>query len=83
VSGGAFLGDAKPQGLDIWWIVDHVDSCATELYMEHIVFTQKFLPYVSVIIVFMRVSLVELQFQMVMGHVLILKCMLSGVRGLL
>jgi hypothetical protein len=29
-------GDAKPLVLDIWWRVDHLDICATKLYMERI-----------------------------------------------
>jgi glucan phosphoethanolaminetransferase (alkaline phosphatase superfamily) len=37
--------------------------------MEYIVFTRTFLPYVNVIMVFMRVFLVERLFQIVMGWV--------------
>jgi hypothetical protein len=31
---GAFPGDVKPPGLDIWWSIDHVDTCIAESYME-------------------------------------------------
>jgi hypothetical protein len=34
VGGGAFPGDVKPQGLDIWWRVDRTGNCATKYYME-------------------------------------------------
>jgi hypothetical protein len=30
VDGGVFLRDAKPQGLDISWSVDRLDTCVTE-----------------------------------------------------
>jgi hypothetical protein len=62
VDGGAFLGEAKPPGLDIHWRVDSLGTCITEFYMEYIVFTRTFLPYVRVIMAFMCVSLVELPF---------------------
>jgi hypothetical protein len=32
--GGAFLGDVKPSGLDIWWSIDCVDACVTECLVE-------------------------------------------------
>jgi hypothetical protein len=31
---GAFPGDMKPLGLDIWWSIDRVDVCATKSYIE-------------------------------------------------
>jgi hypothetical protein len=34
VGSGSFSGDAKPPGLDIWWSVDHLDTCVTESYVE-------------------------------------------------
>jgi hypothetical protein len=34
VDGHAFLGDVKPPGLDIWWNVDRMGTCATESYVE-------------------------------------------------
>jgi hypothetical protein len=33
VGGGAFPGDAKPLGLDIWWSVDCMGTCAAECYL--------------------------------------------------
>jgi hypothetical protein len=51
--------------------------------MKYIVFTMTCLPYVTVIMAFMRVSLVELPFQTVMGWIPTLECMLSCVHGLL
>jgi hypothetical protein len=81
VGGGAFLGDVKPPGLYIHWIVDRLDTYVTKFYMEYIVFTKTCLPYVKVDMAFMRVSPVELPFQTVMGRILALECMLSGVHG--
>jgi hypothetical protein len=83
VGSGTFLGDAKPPGLDIHWRVDHLGTCVTIFYMKYIVFTMTCLPYVTVIMAFMRVSLVELPFQTVMGWIPTLECMLSCVHGLL
>jgi hypothetical protein len=33
VGGGAFPEDVKPPGLDIWWKVDRMGTCATESYI--------------------------------------------------
>jgi hypothetical protein len=66
VCGGAFPGDAKPPGLDIRWRVDHPGTCVTEFYMGYIVFTRTCLPYVRVIMAFMRASLAKLPLQIVM-----------------
>jgi hypothetical protein len=33
VGGGAFLGDAKPPGLDICWRVDRLGTCVTESHL--------------------------------------------------
>jgi hypothetical protein len=38
VGGGTSLGDVKPPGLDIWWSIDRMGTCATEPYMEQIIF---------------------------------------------
>jgi hypothetical protein len=34
VDGHSFPGDVKPPGLDIWWNVDRMGTCATESYVE-------------------------------------------------
>jgi hypothetical protein len=34
VGGGTFLANVKPPGLDIWWRVDCMGTCATESLME-------------------------------------------------
>jgi hypothetical protein len=83
VGGGALLGDAKPLGLDICGAIACLVTCVIEFYMERIAFTRICLPYVGIIMACMRVSLVELPFQTVMGHISALKCMLSGACGLL
>jgi hypothetical protein len=67
VGGGAIPGHAKALGLDIHWRVDCLGTYVTEFYMEYIVFTKTCLPYVRVIMAFMRVSLIELPFQTMMG----------------
>jgi hypothetical protein len=54
-----FLGDAMSPGLDIYWSVDHLGTCATKLYMDYVFFSRTRSPYVRGIMVFMRVSLVE------------------------
>jgi hypothetical protein len=69
--------------LDIWWRVDHLGTCVTEFYMEYIVFTRICLPYVRVIMAFMRIPLVELPFQTVMRRLPAVEWMLSGAHGLL
>jgi hypothetical protein len=51
--------------------------------MEYIIFAWISLSYVRVIMVFMRVSLVELLRQMVMGQILALMWKLSSARGLM
>jgi hypothetical protein len=58
-------------------------TCIIEFYTERIAFTRIYLPYVGIIMVCMHVSLVKLPFQVVMGQILVLECILSGVRGLL
>jgi hypothetical protein len=83
VGGGALLGDAKPQGLDICGGIDRLGTRVINVYMECIAFTKICLPYVGIIMVCMRISLVELPFHMVMGQIPALECMLSGARGLL
>jgi hypothetical protein len=62
VGGDAFPGYAKPPCLDIRWSVDRLGTCIIELYMEYMIFTRTHLPYVRVIMVSMRISLVELLF---------------------
>jgi hypothetical protein len=81
--GGALLGDAKPPCLDICEGVDRLDTCVIEVYMKRIAFTRICLLYVRIIMVSMHVSLVELPFQIVMGWIIALECMLSGAHGLL
>jgi hypothetical protein len=83
VGGGTLQGDVKPLGLDIRGGIDRLGTCIIEFYTEHIAFTRICLPYVGIIVVCMRVSLVELPFQTVMGRIPALECMLSGARGLL
>jgi hypothetical protein len=34
MDGGAFPGDVKLLGLDIWWIVDRMGTWTTESYLE-------------------------------------------------
>jgi hypothetical protein len=80
---GSLLGDLKPSGLDIREGVDRLGTCIIEFYTERISFTRIYLPYVGMIMVCMHVSLVKLPFQVVMGQILVLECILSGVRGLL
>jgi hypothetical protein len=63
--------------LTVWVLV------LPNLYMEYIIFIMVCLSYVRVIITFMRVSLVELLHQAVMGRVPPLEYMISGARGLL
>jgi hypothetical protein len=60
--GGALLGDLKPPGLDFCGCIDRLGTCVIEFYMEHFAFTRICLPYIAIIIVCMRVSLVELPF---------------------
>jgi hypothetical protein len=31
---GATSGDVKPSSLDIWYSMNHMDTCATESYIE-------------------------------------------------
>jgi hypothetical protein len=62
VGGGAFLGDAKPPGLDICECVDRLGTYVIEFYTEHIAFTRICLPYAGIIMVCICVSLVELPF---------------------
>jgi hypothetical protein len=62
VVGGALLGDAKRPGLDICGCLDRLGTCVIEFYTESIIFTRICLPYVGLIIVCMRVSLVKLPF---------------------
>jgi hypothetical protein len=83
VGGGALLGDVKPSSFDVGGGVDYLGTCVIEFYMKRIIFTRICLPYVGVIMVHMRVSLVELPFQTVMGQIPTLLCMLSNVHGLL
>jgi hypothetical protein len=71
------------QGLDICGCIDRLDTCGKKFYTERIAFTRICLPYDGIITVCMHVSLVELPFQIVMGQILALECMLSGARGLL
>jgi hypothetical protein len=58
-------------------------TCVIKFYTERIAFTRICLPYVRIVMVCMRVSLVKLPFQTVMGWISGLECMLSGARGLL
>jgi hypothetical protein len=83
VGGGTFSRDAKPQGLDIQWSADRLGTYVTKSYMEYINFTRICLSYIRVIMMFMRVSMVELLRQIVMGRIPALDCMLSGARGIL
>jgi hypothetical protein len=83
VFSGAFLRDVKPLGLDIRWSVDHLGTCVTDFYMEHIVFTKTYLSYIRVIMAFVHVPLVVLLIQTVMGQIPALEFMVSGARGLL
>jgi hypothetical protein len=56
------MGDAKPLILDIYGGADCLGTCAIEFYTERIAFTKICLPYVGIIVVCMRVTLVELPF---------------------
>jgi hypothetical protein len=80
---GSLLGDVKPSGLDIREGVDRLCTCIIEFYTEHIAFTRIYLPYIGIIMVCMRVSLVKLPFRVVMGPIPVLECILSGACGLL
>jgi hypothetical protein len=83
VGGGAFSGDANPRA----WIFDRGLTAwipaLLNLYMEEIIFIMACSSYVRAIMTFMRVSLVELLRQTVMGRVPTLEYILSGARGLL
>jgi hypothetical protein len=81
VGGGAFLGDAKPMGLDILHGVDRPSICETKSYMEKATFTKVWLSDVRVIMVIMCVPLVELLCQAVMGWILALEYLLLGMCG--
>jgi hypothetical protein len=83
VGSGAFLGDMKPPGLDIWWSVYRPCTYVTKSYMEYIIFTRACLSFVTVIMVFMCLPLVEPLCQTVMGRIPALECRLSGALGLL
>jgi hypothetical protein len=61
-----YWGMQNPLGLDICGGVDFLGTYVIEFYMEHISFTKIHLPYVGIIMVCMRVSLVEQPFQAVM-----------------
>jgi hypothetical protein len=58
VGSGAFLGVARPSGLDISCSFDHLGTCITESYMEKLAFTRACLSYVRVIMKIKRVSMV-------------------------
>jgi hypothetical protein len=60
MDGGALLGDTPPPVLDIYGGVDCLGICIIDFYIEHIALTRVCLPYVGIVIVCMRVSLVEL-----------------------
>jgi hypothetical protein len=60
VGGGAFLGDLKLPGLDIYRGVDCLDTCETESHMENFAFTRACLFDVRVIMGIMPVPLGEL-----------------------
>jgi hypothetical protein len=79
--GGTLLEDVKPSGLDICEGVDRLGTCIIEFCAEQIAFTRICSPYAGIIMVCICVSQVELSFQIVMGQILVLKCILSGVRG--
>jgi hypothetical protein len=81
VGGGALPGDAKSPGLDICGGIDLLSTCVIEFYTECIAFTRICLPYVGIITVCMRVSLVELPFQIVMRWIPALEYILSGAMG--
>jgi hypothetical protein len=51
--------------------------------MEYLIFTKACLSYVRVIMALMRISLVELLRQAVMGHIPVVEYMLLDVHGLL
>jgi hypothetical protein len=65
------FGGAKLQGLDIWSGVDCPGTCETKLYIEKLAFIRACLSDVRDIMVIMRVALVELLCQMVMGWILL------------
>jgi hypothetical protein len=83
VGGGALLGDTKPPGLDICGGANQLGTCVIKFYIEHVAFTRICSPKVGIIMMYMRVSLVELPCQIVMGRIPALMCMLSGARGFL
>jgi hypothetical protein len=62
VFGGALLGDAKPPDLDVCGDADSLGTCVIEFYIELVAFTRICSPYVGIIMMYMRVSLVELPF---------------------
>jgi hypothetical protein len=60
MDGGALLGDMPPLVLDICEGVDCLGIYIIDFYIERIAFTRVCLPYVGIVTVCMRVSLVEL-----------------------
>jgi hypothetical protein len=82
-SGGrAFSGDAKQPGLDIWWRVDRLDPCVTESLNGVDCFNQGILILCQRhYMMFMRVSLVKLLCQAMMGWVSALEYLLSDALG--
>jgi hypothetical protein len=82
-SGGrAFSGDAKQPGLDIWWRVDRMDTCVTESLNGVDCFNQGILILCQRHhMMFMRVSLVKLLCQAMMGWVSALEYLLSDALG--
>jgi hypothetical protein len=60
VGSGAFSGDAKPPGLDIYRSVDCLSICEIESYMKKGAFTNAYLSDIRVIMTIMRVPMIEL-----------------------
>jgi hypothetical protein len=83
VSGGALLGDTQPLVSGSCRDVDCLGTYITDFYIGCMVFSEVYLPYVGIITVHLRVFLVKLPFQTVMGWVPVLEYMLSSARGLL
>jgi hypothetical protein len=83
VVGGTFLGGARPPSLNIWWSVDRSSTCMMKYYMEKPAFTKVCLSRIRDIMVIMCVLLVESLCQTIMGWILALEYVLSGMCGLL
>jgi hypothetical protein len=60
VGGGSSLGDMQPLPWMLVEVSDYLDTCVIDFYIEHMDFTRVCLPYVGIIMMCMRISLMKL-----------------------